>query len=149
MIPTSVVQIRSSLSLDNAQIVPLPPIPPSAPSTTTPSQATPSKRASTVSPGSDGPPPPLHTLRLLSPSASSKSPLFLVSTPNEKAAATAEGSTLWMFSMRPWGTQIDELVDSEEYVQALALLESLDKAVLSDKVGSTNSCEEYLDISHM
>jgi len=61
--------------------------------------------------------------------------MFFITTPVEKAAAATEGSALWMLRMQPWGTQIDELVDSGSYTEALALLDTLDKAVLPDKVG--------------
>lgn len=36
--------------------------------------------------------------------------------------------------MKPWGEQIDELVDTGSYADALALLESIDSVVLPDKV---------------
>jgi hypothetical protein len=38
--------------------------------------------------------------------------------------------------MKSWGEQIDELVDSEAYDVALALLQTVDKALLPDKVCS-------------
>ena len=37
--------------------------------------------------------------------------------------------------MKPWGEQIDELVEAALYSDALALLESIDAALLPDKVG--------------
>jgi hypothetical protein len=73
-------------------------------------------------------------LRLLTPSPSAKSPLFLVSTPSDRATATAEGSSIWCFRMKSWGLQVDELVDAGMYAEALALLNSIDAAVLPDKV---------------
>jgi len=36
--------------------------------------------------------------------------------------------------MKPWGVQVDELVDAGMYAEALALLNSIDAAVLPDKV---------------
>ncbi len=36
--------------------------------------------------------------------------------------------------MRQWSEQLDELVERESYKDALALLETIDKATLSDKV---------------
>lgn len=60
--------------------------------------------------------------------------MFLITTPVEKAAAATEGSTLWMLCMQPWGKQIDELVDSGSYTEALALLDNVDKTMLPDKV---------------
>jgi Vam6/Vps39-like protein vacuolar protein sorting-associated protein 39 len=35
--------------------------------------------------------------------------------------------------MKPWGEQIDELVRDESYSDALALLGTIDEALLSDK----------------
>lgn len=66
---------------------------------------------------------------------SAKSPLFLVTTPTDRTAATAEGSTIWQFNMKPWAEQIDELVQEGQYADALALLDTIDEAVLPDKVG--------------
>jgi len=36
--------------------------------------------------------------------------------------------------MRPWADQIDELVTTGQYADALALLDTIDQAVLLDKV---------------
>lgn len=41
--------------------------------------------------------------------------------------------------MQPWNEQIDELVKKGSYLEALALLESVDEALLPDKVLS-ESC---------
>jgi hypothetical protein len=57
----------------------------------------------------------------------------LVSTPTEKVAA-AEGSTIWVLSMQSWGAQVDELLDAGSYTDALALLDTIDRALLDDKV---------------
>lgn len=79
-------------------------------------------------------PPSAHAARLLTSSPSSKSPLFLVSTPTDRTTAAAAGSTVWAFHMKPWGEQVNELVEAGSYSDALALLESIDEALLSDKV---------------
>jgi hypothetical protein len=60
--------------------------------------------------------------------------LFVVSTPTDRAALASEGSTIWMFRMRPWGEQVDELVAAGEYDSALALLETVEQVALADKV---------------
>ena len=39
------------------------------------------------------------------------------------------------FCMKSWGVQVDELVGAEKYEEALLLLESLDGALVPDKVG--------------
>lgn len=111
--PSSVVEIRSSISLQLSQMLPLPFVPPPATSTT----AT----------------PPVHIARLLTPSPSSKSPLFLTTTPTDRAAFTSLGSTVWSFYMKPWEEQVEELVEAESYADALALLDSIDRTLLPDK----------------
>ena len=73
-------------------------------------------------------------MRSLVSSPASTPPAFFISTPNEKAAATAEGSTIWALDMQSWGQQIDELVDAGQYPDALALLGILNNVVLEDKV---------------
>lgn len=77
-----------------------------------------------------------HTLRLLTPSPSAKSPLFLISTPTDRTIASAEGSTIWQVRLTPWSQQIDELVNAGSYSGALALLDTIDAALLPDKVPS-------------
>lgn len=109
--PFPVLQVHSSISLLLSQSLPFP---------FNPTQTT--------------TPPVNHILRLLTPSPSAKSPLFLVSTPSDRATATAEGSSIWRFRMKSWGVQVDELVDAGMYAEALALLNSIDSAVLPDKV---------------
>jgi Vam6/Vps39-like protein vacuolar protein sorting-associated protein 39 len=74
------------------------------------------------------------TLRLLTPSPSAKSPLFLVSTPTDRATAASEGSSIWCFRMKSWGEQVDELIDAGKYAEALALLDTIDTDLLPDKV---------------
>jgi hypothetical protein len=111
-IPTSVLQIRSSLSLLPVQTLSYPfnkaPDPSAA--------ANPS------------------TLRLLSPTPPSRSPLFLFSTPTDKTKLATEGSSVWVFSMRSWEEQIDELVETGRYAEALSLLDSIEDPLLPDKV---------------
>ncbi|KAI0690617.1 hypothetical protein BC835DRAFT_1363553 [Cytidiella melzeri] len=109
-IPTTVVEVRSSISLIPSQTLPVPfksPI-----SGTTYAN---------------------HSARLLTSSPGSKSPLYLLTTSTDRAAATAEGSTLWSFTMIAWGEQVDELVRNGAYADALALLDSLSTATLPDK----------------
>ncbi|KAI0267682.1 hypothetical protein BC834DRAFT_923439 [Gloeopeniophorella convolvens] len=110
---TPVVQIHSSISQLISQSLPFP--------------------FNSPSPASPPAPQINYALRLLTPSPSAKSPLFVVSTPTDRATATAEGSTIWCFSMKAWGEQVDELVDAGRYSEALALLETIDPAVLPDK----------------
>ncbi|KAL4243247.1 Vam6/VPS39/TRAP1 family protein [Abortiporus biennis] len=111
-IPTSVVEVRSSISLTPVQTLPIPFLPPPA-----------------------GAPPTYsnQTVRLLTASPGSKSPLFLVTTPLDRATATAEGSTIWECRIKTWGDQVDELVASELYANALSLLETIEQALLPDK----------------
>lgn len=80
------------------------------------------------------PAPTNYTLRLLTPSPSAKSPLFLVSTPTDRTTAASEGSSIWCLRMKPWGEQVDELVDVGKYAEALTLLDTIDAAFLPDKV---------------
>lgn len=71
---------------------------------------------------------------MMTPSASAKGPLYVMTTPTDKTAAANEGSSLWRFTMRPWTEQIDELVLDGKYSDALALLDTLDESSISDKV---------------
>ena len=48
--------------------------------------------------------------------------------------ATTQGSTVWLLAMQGWGLQVDELVDSGHYAEALMLLQTIDQAALKDKV---------------
>jgi len=73
-------------------------------------------------------------IRLLTPSPSSNSPLFAMTTPVDKTAAVAEGSSIWRFDMKSWPEQIDELVLAGKYSDALAYLNTLDDEQLVDKV---------------
>lgn len=110
--PSPVIQIHSSISLQLSQSLPFPFNSPQ----------------STSSPA-----PTNYTLRLLTPSPSAKSPLFLVSTPTDRSTAASEGSTIWCIRMKPWGEQADELLDAGKYAEALALLDIIDVALLPDK----------------
>ncbi|RDB25711.1 Vam6/Vps39-like protein [Hypsizygus marmoreus] len=122
-IPTSVLQISSSISLLPTQTIPFPFIPSTPPT---------SSSSSTISHPTSHP-SPNATIRLLTPSPESKAPLFLVTTPSDRTTATAEGSTVWRVCMKPWAEQVDELVLEERYADALALLDTIDASMLSDK----------------
>ncbi|KAG8830543.1 Vacuolar morphogenesis protein 6 [Serendipita sp. 400] len=111
--PNPVLQARSSLTLSVAQTISYPF------GVLRPSRAV---------------PPPQYSLRLLSPSSTSTAPLFLISAPNDRTNLATEGSTLWMFNIQPWSTQIDELVADCKYSDAFALLESLEDGILPDKI---------------
>ncbi|KAF9472733.1 hypothetical protein BDN70DRAFT_886627 [Pholiota conissans] len=108
-IPTSVLQIQSSLSL---QIVQRLPFPFNASETTAIQNA---------------------LIRLMTPSNTNKSPLYVLSTPVDKTAAASEGTSLWRFTMKPWSDQLDELVLAGQYSDALALLDALDDTAVPDK----------------
>ncbi|QRV74951.1 vacuolar protein-sorting-associated protein 39 [Ceratobasidium sp. AG-Ba] len=113
-IPNSALQIRSSISLQPVQTIRFPFIEDSTP----PAPAKPgagSKQAAL---------PPPHTLRLLTitPGSGPSAPTYLLSTPTDRAALASEGSTLWALLLRPWATQVDELVHAGKYADALALL---------------------------
>jgi hypothetical protein len=112
---TTVVQVRSSLSLQISQTMSFPfnrPEPNAA------------QNAS---------------IRLMTFSSSAQCQLYMMTTPTDKTAASIEGSSIWCFSMRPWPEQIDELVTAGQYSDALALLETVDDTLLPDKVGATFS----------
>ncbi|KDQ57202.1 hypothetical protein JAAARDRAFT_58670 [Jaapia argillacea MUCL 33604] len=109
-IQTPVIQIRSAISLSPVQTLPFP-FEPSAPS----------------------PPSSTHIIRLMTSSPSSKSPLLLVTTPTDRNLAASEGSSIWLFRMKSWAEQVDELVEAGSYPEALALLDTIDQALLTDK----------------
>ncbi|KIM35275.1 hypothetical protein M413DRAFT_449849 [Hebeloma cylindrosporum] len=106
---TAVIQIRSSLSLQVAQTLPFP------------------------FDASEGNATQNALVRLMTPSACAKAPLFVMTTPIDKVAAANEGSSIWQFSIRPWSEQIDELVLAGQYSDALALLDAVEESQLSDK----------------
>ncbi|KAG7444850.1 uncharacterized protein BT62DRAFT_970791 [Guyanagaster necrorhizus] len=110
--PTTVLQIRSSLTLRPTQTISYPFIPPVAPT---------------------GPTPQNASVRLLTASPASKSPLYLVTTPTDRTAAAAEGSAIWQFCMKPWSEQIDELILNCQYDDALTLVDTIDVKILPDK----------------
>ncbi|KLO10830.1 hypothetical protein SCHPADRAFT_906559 [Schizopora paradoxa] len=74
-----------------------------------------------------------YTIRFLTPSLGSKSPVYVVTSRTDRASVTAEGQTVWVLQMRSWSEQLDELVERESYEDALALLETIDAATLPDK----------------
>ncbi|KAG6884985.1 hypothetical protein C0993_006817 [Termitomyces sp. T159_Od127] len=117
-IPTSVLQIRSSLSLVTTQTIPFP-----------------FHQSASASSNLSGTAASLAnaTIRFLTPSPVEKAPLYLVTTPTDRTAAATEGSTIWQFIMKSWAEQLDELVVDGKYVDAHALLDTLDEAVLPDK----------------
>ncbi|KZV95384.1 hypothetical protein EXIGLDRAFT_739755 [Exidia glandulosa HHB12029] len=119
--PNPSVQIRSSLSLQPAQNLAYP---------FASQQQAPS------------------TMRLLTTVAAGKAPVLVVSTPNEKNAATTQGSTLWLMGMRPWSAQLDELVAGGHYADALALLETLDKSSLPDQDERRRHIRGLLGVSY-
>ena len=75
-----------------------------------------------------------YSIRLLTSSPSSKSPLYMIRTPIDRSTAAAQGSAVWRVYMKSWGDQIDELVVAGSYLDALSLLDTLDVAVFPDKV---------------
>ena len=110
---TTVVQIRSSLSLQISQSLSFPF-----------NRAEPNAIQNA-------------SVRLMTSSSSLQCPLYMMTTPTDKTAASFEGSSIWSFSMRPWPEQIDELVTAGQYSDALALLDTVDDPLLPDKVGAT------------
>ena len=120
-IPTTVLEIRSSISLLTSQSLPVP-----------------------FKPPAQGTPHPSYSARLLTCSPGAKSPLYVLTIATDRTTATAEGSTLWSFSMKSWTEQIDELVQGRAYADALALLDSLDAAILPDKVS-----HEHIPHAHL
>ena len=115
------MQVRSYISLANVQIVPFPPLPTGA----TPAASN-------------------YSIRLLTSSPSSKSPLYMIRTPIDRATATAQGSAIWRVHMKSWGEQIDELVVAGSYLDALSLLDTLDVAVVPDKVGRVFASTSFM-----
>jgi len=67
-------------------------------------------------------------------SLSTKSPLYVITTPTDRNLAAAEGSTIWQFPMRPWEDQIDQLMLGGLYADALRLIDVIEDDALPDKV---------------
>jgi hypothetical protein len=68
--------------------------------------------------------------------------MLAVATPADKVALAADGSTIWLFRMQSWAAQVDELVQAGAYQNALGLLDSIDQALLPDKVPI--SCNSWI-----
>lgn len=82
------------------------------------------------------------SVRLLTPSRSGgKSPIYVAVEPTDKGALERVGSSIWRLEMKSWSKQIDELVDTGEYQEALALLDSIDEVLMEDKVGFSPSSD--------
>lgn len=122
-VPSSVVQIQSILTLQHTQSLVYPF------NGTTPTAGT------------------AVAIRLITPSAAAKSPLYFLTTPIDRTAATSEGSKLWQLTMKPWADQIDELVIEERYADALALIDTLDATLLPDKVIMRAFCFSWWNYS--
>lgn len=118
---TALIEIRSSLSLRVSQTI------------TFPFDNSPPKTSS-VSSASQAISPNNAQIRLMTPSAGAKSPLYVITTPIDKTSAMNDGSSLWRFDIKPWTEQIDELVLKGMYPDALALLDVLVEDQVSDKV---------------
>ncbi|KXN86467.1 Vam6/Vps39-like protein [Leucoagaricus sp. SymC.cos] len=132
MIPTNVVQIRSAISSHISQLFSIPFPVPSPP---TPNVTTTDETASTTTASTTTQPTPAQnaTIHIPLSASSTKSPLYIITTPTDRAAAAAEGSSIWQFVMRPWADQIDELVLSGYYADALQLLDVIEDSALPDK----------------
>jgi Vam6/Vps39-like protein vacuolar protein sorting-associated protein 39 len=74
-----------------------------------------------------------YTARLLTATSQTRAPLFLIVTPIDRATAAADGSALWILRMQPWEQQVDELVSSGSYGEALTLLDTVDQVMMPDK----------------
>lgn len=68
---------------------------------------------------------PAHSSTTLLTASKIPSYLFLISTPLDRTLAASEGTSIWKFAMRDWDAQIEELVSSASYTEALALLEHI------------------------
>lgn len=122
--PTPLIQIRSSLSFLPVQTLSFPFVNSSGSSLSLSTTLSVTQNA---------------VVRLLTPSSNLKSRLFMVTTPIDRTLATSEGSTIWQTSMKTWAEQLDELVLTEQYYDALGLLDVIDEAMLSDKVHHSSS----------
>ncbi|PFH51068.1 hypothetical protein AMATHDRAFT_143451 [Amanita thiersii Skay4041] len=117
-IPTTVLQIRSSFTLQPVQTTSYPFSDTNGSHALSPIQTNSNQNA---------------TIRLLTPSYHIKPHLFIVTTPMDRNAAAAEGSTIWQMSMKSWTEQLDELVMAGQYADALTLLDVIDDVSLPDK----------------
>ena len=117
---SSILQVTSTISLVTVQTL-MPPLPDET---------------------SDSHSRPSYTARLLTASSQTKAPLFLIVTPLDRATAAADGSALCMLTMQSWGQQVDELVSSGSYVEALTLLDTVDPIMMPDK-----ACYIFLPLS--
>lgn len=123
------LQVRSASTLVAVQTLPFPPLlepQVSNKNASTPAASAPTTRLSRLA----GHAP---TVRLLTPSTGGKPPLYVTVTPTERGAMERDGCSIWCLEMKSWGKQIDELVDAEEFQEALALLNSIDDVLLEDK----------------
>ncbi|KAK7044093.1 Vacuolar morphogenesis protein 6 [Paramarasmius palmivorus] len=138
--PTTTIQIRSSISLLPIQTFQYP-----FDDTETGTEALPSPPPTqTVHAAS----PSNGTVRLLTASQASKSLLYFTTTPIDRTAAANEGSKIWQLWMKPWSEQVDELVESGQYADALKLLDTIDQSVLPDKPGnSTFALDEFIELN--
>ncbi|CDZ96570.1 Vacuolar assembly/sorting proteins VPS39/VAM6/VPS3 [Phaffia rhodozyma] len=113
---TTLIQIRSSPTLTLTQTLSLPL------ASSTPSTAH-------------------YTLHHLTPSSSASSqtaplkpPLFVVSTPVERAVLAAEGgSKIWCLTMKKMGDVLDDMLNEGLYEESLKILEGVDERSLHNK----------------
>lgn len=66
-------------------------------------------------------------------SSGAKPPIYICSSPTDRAALETEGTTVWKLEMERWDTQVNELVRKGEFEEAIALLDSIDQVFLEDK----------------
>jgi len=133
------LQVRSASTLVAVQTLPFPPL----------------VETQTTSKGATVPPTTklsqlaghAPTVRLLTPSTGGKPPLYVIVTPTERGAMERDGCSIWCLEMKSWGKQIDELVEAEEFQEALALLNSIDDVLLEDKDERRNYIEALYAVS--
>lgn len=87
------------------------------------------------------------SVKLLTPSAGAKPPIYVKVSPTERGSLEKDGLSIWCLDMKSWGEQIDELVNAEEYQEALALLNSIDDVLLEDKVARRTYVEGLYAVS--
>jgi len=130
MIPTSVVHVQSSISSQISQIFPLP----FRSSLTDMNNATSTDDTATIPTTTQPTAAQNATIHIPLFSLSTKSPLYVITTPTDRNLAAAEGSTIWQFPMRPWEDQIDQLMLGGLYADALRLIDVIEDDALPDKV---------------